>query len=487
VNTLLEIVWRRARRALYLTHRWLGIACCVLFVLWFVSGLVMLHVRFPRLTPQERMDGLEVIDLVKVQVSPQTALTALNVVAPRKITLESSLGQPVWRVIGNDGEHYAISATPDTLPPITAERAGQIAAAFARASAQHLQTLVNDQWTLPNANDFDKARPLHLLAIDDHLGTHLYVSAKTGEVVRDTHAFERRWTQFGTLLHYYTYAPIRRLPGFWRQLVLWTSGIGMCVALTGLTVGVLRVRFRRRYRGGTSSTPYRGWMAWHHIAGLVGGVSILTWVFSGWFSMSPNRWLAHSTPATAAALFSGMQPEYGHDLGSLRPLVGRAHAIKMIEAAWYDGQPVWVLSDAEYGRRLLHARSGQAIAPGAGVLAVRAQRAFSAALSAAPQLIEQPDRYWYHRHVPPLLPVWRIMLDDEPATWLHVDSKTGQLLATSTRASRLRRWLFNGLHSLDFPGFMKSPAWYLTIWALSLAGLVVSVSGVVIGWRRLRR
>ena len=80
------------------------------------------------------------------------------------------------------------------------------------------------------------------------------------------------------------------------------------------------------------------------------------------------------------------------------------------------------------------------------------------------------------------VPVWRIALHDEAATWLHVDAVTGQLLATSTTPSRLRRWLFNGLPSLALPPFLKTPAWSVCISVLSLAGLAVSVSGLVIRW-----
>lgn len=46
------------KRYLYLWHRWLGIGCCLLMVLWFVSGMVMLYVGYPKLTPLERLAHL---------------------------------------------------------------------------------------------------------------------------------------------------------------------------------------------------------------------------------------------------------------------------------------------------------------------------------------------------------------------------------------------------------------------------------------------
>ena len=47
-----------ARRWLYLVHRWLGIALGVVMLAWFVSGMVMLYVGYPKLTHEERLAGL---------------------------------------------------------------------------------------------------------------------------------------------------------------------------------------------------------------------------------------------------------------------------------------------------------------------------------------------------------------------------------------------------------------------------------------------
>ncbi|MEP6837614.1 MAG: PepSY domain-containing protein, partial [Bradyrhizobium sp.] len=41
---------RQARRWLYVVHRWIGIGTCLLFAMWFVSGVVMMYVAFPQLT-----------------------------------------------------------------------------------------------------------------------------------------------------------------------------------------------------------------------------------------------------------------------------------------------------------------------------------------------------------------------------------------------------------------------------------------------------
>jgi hypothetical protein len=38
----IRVLWYDWRRALIYTHRWLGIAGCIVIVVWFVSGVVMM-------------------------------------------------------------------------------------------------------------------------------------------------------------------------------------------------------------------------------------------------------------------------------------------------------------------------------------------------------------------------------------------------------------------------------------------------------------
>src|SRR5688572_9249321 len=66
----------RPLRVLVLIHRWLSIPLCLLFVMWFASGIVMHFVPFPALTEAERFGGLSVFDASKVRHSPAEAVAA---------------------------------------------------------------------------------------------------------------------------------------------------------------------------------------------------------------------------------------------------------------------------------------------------------------------------------------------------------------------------------------------------------------------------
>ncbi|MCK1307812.1 hypothetical protein [Bradyrhizobium sp. 45] len=112
---------------------------------------------------------------------------------------------------------------------------------------------------------------------------------------------EGLWHWLGSIPHWIYPTALRRDGALWRQVVLWISGICLMVAVTGFWIGVLRLRWRRRYVGG-AFTPYRGWMAWHHIAGLVGGMFVLTWMFSGWLSLNPGEYFAVRGPTRDMAV-----------------------------------------------------------------------------------------------------------------------------------------------------------------------------------------
>jgi hypothetical protein len=81
-----------------------------------------------------------------------------------------------------------------------------------------------------------------------------------------------------------------------------------------------------------------------------------------------------------------------------------------------------------------------------------------------------------------------VQFDDADRSWLFIDPATGELAGLSDSGARTYRWLFNFLHDYDLPILLRNPpARDILVWLLSIAGLVISVSGVVAGWRALAR
>jgi hypothetical protein len=66
------------RKRLVYTHRWLGIAGCIRFMAWFVSGIVMMYARMPGLANEERLAPAPALDLSTIMVSPITTLDGVS-------------------------------------------------------------------------------------------------------------------------------------------------------------------------------------------------------------------------------------------------------------------------------------------------------------------------------------------------------------------------------------------------------------------------
>ena len=82
----------------------------------------------------------------------------------------------------------------------------------------------------------------------------------------------------------------------------------------------------------------------------------------------------------------------------------------------------------------------------------------------------------------------RIRFADPMQTWIYVDPAVNRIVQTVHRYSRLERWLFNGLHSLDFTfWYERRPLWDIVLILLIVGGLASSGIGLSLGIARVRR
>src|SRR4051812_18271209 len=87
------------RKFLILTHRYLGIAVCLLFVMWFVSGIAMIFARgMPGLTPDVRLQHLPSLNLAAVKLSAGEAAEKAQLERPPiRATLLTVMERPAYR------------------------------------------------------------------------------------------------------------------------------------------------------------------------------------------------------------------------------------------------------------------------------------------------------------------------------------------------------------------------------------------------------
>ena len=88
----------------------------------------------------------------------------------------------------------------------------------------------------------------------------------------------------------------------------------------------------------------------------------------------------------------------------------------------------------------------------------------------------------------PPLPVLRVKFGDPDATWFYVDPHMGQVVTRFTRRERLQRWIYHGLHSLDFNfWYYNGAVWRATMVALNAGGALLSGIGLVLAVKRVKR
>lgn len=485
------------KRLLYLLHRWAGIALCLVMALWFLSGMVMLYVGYPKLTHDELMQGLPALRADGCCVGLPEALQASGLPQAGQWRLTSVAGQP--RYVFGDGRKglAAVDARSGRrIDSVGGDEALAAARHFAQGAPGRLLGAVDeDAWTHSRA--LDGHRPLLRVAVDDAEQRWLYVSSATGEVVRDASATERSWGWVGAWLHWLYGLRGGVLDGWWSDVVIWLSVAGGALALSGLVIGVWRWRFRGRYSSGSRS-PYRGPLArWHHITGLVGGMLALTWVISGLFSMNPWKVFEAPGPRPDLLAYAG---------GPLQPGQAPAPATVLRQLAADGQQPRALQWQRVAGRHvvLVQTVAGQFIVDAQGrrlpalplpTLVASAGKLLPGARVVEQQWLHEFDRYYYGRAPHTMtgqrerpLPALRLRLDDPQAHWVVLDPATGAIVQLSSSRQRSERWLFAFLHSFDLPQLLTArPAWDAWMLGFSAAGLALCLTGAVLGWRRLRR
>jgi hypothetical protein len=478
-------------RWLVATHRWLGILLGALLVAWFLSGFVMLWHGMPALSAAERLERLPPLDLEAARVEPAAAAARAGVDA-RALRVGTLSSRPVYRFGAGRGTTTVFADDGAVFRGMGRVDAAEIAGRHLGAPVDphsHRRLDEPDQWTLQSR----ALLPMHRFALGDSAGRVVYVSDRTGEVVLVTDRASRRWGLLGPVVHWVYFTPLRRHSSLWLQGMIWVSAAGVLLTASGLAWGVWVFVRRRR-------TPYRGWLRWHHVAGLSFGAVSLAWVLSGLLSLDPWSWHPGTTPAPeqVRAVRGGdldLEAVTLERLRAARDALARVDPPRELEVGRFLGDHFALAGSrrAPAGRLVAWLdRPPNAPAPPGdlGDLVAAARRALPESEPIAVDWLERGDAYYhdrpYARAGRRALPVLRVRFDDRAATALYLDALTGVLVHREQRATRINRWLYHGLHSWDHPALIARPALRRALMvAFLVGGLTSAASAAAPGCRRL--
>ncbi len=118
------------KRSLIFIHRWLGITLCVVFLLWFPSGIGMMYWGFPNVSRDDRLERSPALDASTIKLSPGDALKVLGVDDPGQIRLNTFDGRPVYRIGGFGGQSIVYADTGEEQLAVPMEMVHRAAAAW---------------------------------------------------------------------------------------------------------------------------------------------------------------------------------------------------------------------------------------------------------------------------------------------------------------------------------------------------------------------
>ena len=321
----------------------------------------------------------------------------------------------------------------------------------------------------------------------------MYVTQTTGDVVQHTTTASRLGAYVGAIPHWLYFTPLRRNGSTWSRVVIWSSGIGTIAAILGVIIGAWMYSPGKRYRfaGVPSSIPYRGQKRWHTVLGLVFGVATITWAFSGMLSMDPfpSRDTGAGPPPTipdalqgrlSLSAFSTKDPrEALEQLGGLK--------VKQLEFASLGEEPFYLATLAPGDTRIVPV-NGQPITAFEPERIVRIVEAAASPTKVETSVLTQYDRYYLDRRRQRPLPVILTQLDDEVRSRYYIDPKTARVVGSYDSSAWVSRWLYNGLHSLNFPWLYNyRPLWDIVVLTFMLGGTALCVTSLILAWRVLGR
>ena len=404
---------------------------------------------------------------------------------------------PSWIIEDDRGRRFAISAINGSLIEVTPERAERIARAWLEVEAQEAPELsFIDTTDAPvGLRNAESLKPFHRFAVEGSSGSQIIVSARTGEVVQRLTRAQRALAYAGNWLHLFRWLDAAGAGDYRRGALSWAGFLAATGALTGLVVGWIcrRPGFfgRPTYLGGRRQPFREFWLKYHFWAGLIGGTFALFWATSGFLSTNPGQIFSPAnTSAAELARFRGKRPP--SIVLEWKPGAPLAIGEDVVELQWSrlgDDAKLFALTRRGERRRL--DLPGTTASYSEATLLAAAGRVAGETKLAAHELIDSYDAYYYPNRRQAAegkpLPALRVDLADARHTSLYLDPLQGRLVAKFDDTSRWRRWLYSAVHHWDFGWFGNAGIW--SVWIATWIGFVVvlSLSALVLGWRRLRR
>lgn len=475
------------KRFLYSTHRILGTILSILFLVWFLSGFVMIYHTLPKINDKDRYAHSDILNVQPIQID-----SILTIVGPNSITN--------MKLLSYDEQAYIELITADScfklgldsaLNPIlkpTYEQIKRYASNWSEAEILKVDTLRElDQW-IPFGR-LKKEFPIYKFHFSDEEKHQLYISSRTGQVIQFTNNESRFWAWVGAIPHWVYFTKLRENAELWSGVIICLSGVGCVMCISGIILGVRsylkQFRKRKQWKTVYKKQPYK----LHHIFGFFFGLFVLTFAFSGMMSLAKvPQWIIKVHRPEVHNYIRRINPivldDYKLDYRNiLNEYNGK---IKSIEWSNFGDVPLYkvviedslYIFDASYQETRFFKVSEKMIKD-------RLMRIHSEPIKV--NLISEYDNYYIDRKSRLPLPVYKVDVRDSDNSTYYISPDNGHMIYYNSN-TKLRRYTYQVLHSFKIALLIKYPIlWNIIMWTTMIGGTVISFTGFLLGFKYIKR
>lgn len=488
----MNILTRTVRRI----HRITSLAIVLFFVMWFVTGIVLLYHSYPRVTAADRYRHQE-------KICPDSLPGLFDIpglsgdVEVQTLSLKCRYGQTVWTISGVDGRRntpmdgeavhsgeYVLKG--DSLcSPVTVTPGMLDSIAISWTSGSHIlsvDTLTErQQWVMYER--YEKSLPILRYHMSDPDRSEIFIAEKNGDVLQATTRQERIWSWLGAIPHKLYIPFLRKDVKRWENVLL-TGGL-FCLfsALSGLYMGIYYLWVNKRNSGVVGSPFKKRIWRWHHISGLIFGVFLVAWGISGSLAMQRMpKWLVNyeGDYFVSSSKIWGRNPlplrEYKLDY---LELFLHYDDIKSVSWEHFGNVPAYRIINGEEEIYIDASTAGDVkrLSLTRKDVAEGVERYFGENIKYSIELQEEYDEYYLSPSGRYPLPVWRVEVENADGVRMYVSPSDGYVKYLN-RNRMVKKWLFSATHYLGIKYFvLHERIRHLSLWILSVGCVFVCVTG----------
>lgn len=480
-------------------HKWTGIIIAAFFAMWFISGIILLYHKYPRVTEEDRyrhMESLKAETLPDLHNIPGLADTT----RVKNLSVCRERGKNVWTISGiSSRKENPMDVRPviadrfvfadSTLYPldkISATGIDSIACVWANSDAiAKVDTLTRrGQWILYER--YDRNLPILKYSFDNPEKTEIFISQDTGEVVQASTRSERVWSWFGAIPHKFYFPFLRTDVERWKTALLIGGLFCLVAALSGMYIGIYYL-FRNKQKQHKFSSPFKKKMwRYHHIVGLIFGIFLIAWGISGSLAMQRvPKWLVNYEGdyfVSASKMWGKKALPLEKYRLDYRNVFRNYPDIKSISWEHFGNHPAYLIVSGDKEIYIDATKAGvvKPLELSKEEIERAVTRYFGDDVKYTISLQEDYDEYYLSRKGGYPLPVWRIEVDNADGTRMYVSPYDGYVKYLNDNRMA-KKWLFSATHYLDVKYFVLHQGLrYTCLWILSAGCLFVIITGVCI-------